>query len=189
MLGRRLFTTVMALSSLALILTWVGVPGNPASARRGGMEVRTFELTATLLGHQDENDAYGNASAVTDYRYNLTAWGLSVSGLLPNTIYYEINRFDTDGWCDDGDQDQLIMIITTDGTGYFKTPLGVVAMAGPDITVGNYVNICRDEEDPSLPLFHDGDGICEADEACITLPIFDGEVSAGGSGRSKPRKK
>ena len=166
-----LLASVMALGLLGLIL--VGVLGSAASARRGGMEVRSAELTATGFGqHPDEDDAYGAASAVTDYSHSVTAWGLSVSKLKPDTTYYEINRFDPKGSCDEGKEDeyQWIMMITTDRSGYFKTPLGVVAMAGDDPVVGNYVDICRQEGE-------------------TLIAILDGEFSKGGSGRSKPRKK
>ena len=90
---QKLFATCVALAVLGLVMA---VPQGTALAR-GGMQICTADLCPT--GNRDtstdpaidESNGLGTAAVVTDRRFDVTAWAMSLDSLKATQFYDVVN--------------------------------------------------------------------------------------------------
>lgn len=176
---QKLCATCVALAVFALAMA---IPQGTALAR-GGMEVRTADLClvddakATGLPEYD-SEAIGTVAAVTDRRFGVTAWAVSLEGMLhsvPGTqpVYhvYDTGQNPEGPDCE-GDEEGTFFVykIYTDENGEaFQNTESVNPTSTPD--VGDVIQICRYDDDIG------GD-----------IPILKGVLVKGGKEKNKPNR-
>ena len=170
---QKLYAACVTLAVLAFAMA---MPQGTALAR-GGMEVRTADLC--LTGYQDsleDSGGIGTVAAVTDNRSRLTmrvtAWAVSLEGMLPNAWYYVYDTGQNPGGpnCEEGEFEGSFFVypIPTNENGEaFQNTFSVIPTNNPD--VGDVIQICR----------YDGGGL---------IPILEGVLVKGGKEKNKPNR-
>ena len=175
--------------ALAVLVFAMAVPQGTAlarSAKGGGMDVRTADLC--LVDDAEDTDlleydsgGIGTVAAVTDRRFGVTAWAVSLEGMQETT--YEV--YDTgseDFNCEGGNSPVppfFVYPIPTDVTGEaFINTEGDNPNSTPD--VGDVIQICRCD----LNIL----GECLKDEfdEPILIRILEGVLVKGGKEQNKP---
>ncbi len=182
---QKLWATCVA---LAVLVFAMAVPQGTALARGakgGGMDVRTADLClvddAEATGLLEYGSGgIGTVAAVTDRRFGVTAWAVSLEGMLPwdketPPLYYvydtgkntEVPNCEGD---DSSDPPFFVYTIPTDVNGEaFRNTEGVNPTSTPD--VGDVIQICRDDGGPP-PI--------------VLIPILKGVLVKGGKEQNKP---
>ncbi len=167
-MDKKLCATCVALAVLGLVMA---VPQGSALA---GMKIRTADLCLIPLNAAAdglEDSGIGTVAAVTDTRSNVTAWAVSLEGMLhrvkpdPPPVYYVYDT-GTGGPNCEGDISKgtfFVYTMTTDENGEAYTN-----SSGPNPKVGDVIQICRDD-----------DGL---------IPILSGVLVKGGKERNKPNR-
>ena len=169
---QKLCATCVALAVLGLVMA---VPQGTALAR-GGMEVRTADLC--LVDYTPPEPEWpggiGTVAAVTDNRYEVTAWAVSLEGMLDDWYYGVYNDVPPEESPEPCGGDPVYLILTTpDGTGFEN--LG--STGNPE--VGDTVLICR----------QDNGGPFNLDNPLFPLTaVLKGVLVKGGKEKNKPNR-
>ncbi len=132
-----------ALAVFVLVTTLPQESALARGARGGGMDVRTADLCLTEYADGSEEFGIGTVAAVTDRRFVITAWAVSLEELSGNTYY---------GVYNDGPADEAVEPADCLGDSVYRKPMTTDPegydfrnIDGPSQTpdVGDFVRVCR----------------------------------------------
>ncbi len=169
-MDKKLCATCVALAVLVFAMAAPQGTALARGARGGGMDVRTADLCLVHNALPEYvSGGIGTVAAVTDRRFGVTAWAVSLEGMQKDTTYGVYDTGSEDFNCE-GDEEGTFFVyeIDTDRNGEaYRNTEGVNRNDVPE--VGHVIQICRYDG------FVDGD-----------IPILKGVLVKGGKEQNKP---
>ena len=180
---QKLCATCVALAVFTFVMAIPQGSVLARNARGGGMDVRTADLcliTENKAADGWEDSGIGTVAAVTDRRFKLTAWAVSLEKLSGNTNYGVYNDGPADGAGEPADclgDSVYRKPMTTDPEGYdFRNIDG----PSPTPDVGDFVRVCRlDSGGWFNPLDNNN-------KELTLIAILEGVLVKGGKEKNKP---